>query len=89
MSNVKYWVYAIQSKINGCIYIGQTNDLCDRIKRHNAGSVYSTKTDAPWMVIASQQFESRAMSIKKEVELKRSKGKRIKWIEKHQSSQCV
>jgi len=81
---IKYWVYAIQSKTNGRIYIGQTNDLFDRIKRHNAGSVYSTKADTPWKIIALQQFESRATSMKKEAELKKSKGKRTKWIEKHQ-----
>ena len=77
----RYWLYAIKSESSGRIYLGQAVDLEDRIRRHNSGEVYSTKADRPWRLIGSQSFESRSQAFWKEGELKRSRGKRLKWLE--------
>ena len=79
----KYWVYAIQNEASKRIYIGYTGDLEDRIKRHNSGQVYSTNSDHPWKLISCQAFESRSQAMWKESELKKSKGKRLKWIKEN------
>ena len=79
----KYWVYAIQNKASKRIYIGYTGDLEERIKRHNSGQVYSTKSDHPWELISCQMFESISQAMWKESELKKSKGKRLKWIKEN------
>jgi len=79
----KYWVYAIKSEVSGRIYIGQTSDLYDRLKRHNSGEVYSTKAQRPWRLIAHEEFSSRSQAMWKESELKKSKGKRLKWIKEN------
>ncbi|WP_207915821.1 GIY-YIG nuclease family protein [Flavobacterium caseinilyticum] len=43
-----YIVYIIQSEISFKYYTGQTNDLADRLYRHNSGFSLSTKSGMPW-----------------------------------------
>ena len=38
------WVYILRSEKNGDIYIGSSEDVENRFKRHNSGLVRSTKT---------------------------------------------
>jgi putative endonuclease len=77
MSN---FVYAIQGK-SGRVYVGQTEDLERRLSAHNRGAVQSTKEDRPWVLIKSQDFETRELARFFEWQLKRSRGKRLKWLE--------
>ena len=79
----EYWVYAIESEVPGRIHIGQTSDLDDRLKRHNSGEAYSTKAQRPWILVAYEEFSSRSKVKWKESELKKSKGKRLKWIKEN------
>ena len=51
------------------IYIGQTNNLELRLKQHNQGKSKSTKHYAPWVLIHSESFSSRAEAMKRENEL--------------------
>ena len=74
------WGYAIQNETNGRVYIGQTADLEERIKKHNSGQVYSTKKELPWKLIARLLFRNRSQAMWVENELKRSRGKRLRWI---------
>ncbi|MCJ7687475.1 MAG: GIY-YIG nuclease family protein, partial [Desulfobacteraceae bacterium] len=75
-----YWLYTIKSEFSGRIYLGQTGGLKDRLKRHNYGEVKSTKAERPWKLIADQPFESRSQVLWKEGELKRSREKRLRWL---------
>lgn len=75
------YVYALQSITKKRIYIGQTKNLNKRIQYHNMGYVKSTSTDRPWELIAFQKVESINEARWIERELKKSRGKRIKWIE--------
>ena len=72
-------VYAIQGK-NGRIYVGQTEDLERRLNAHNRGGVKSTKDDRPWTLVKVQTFETRELARFFEWQLKRSRGKRLKWL---------
>jgi len=78
-----FFVYAIQNLSSERIYIGQTRDLDQRLSYHNAGYVRSTSGDRPFRLIALQQISNRSEARWIERELKRSKGKRTKWIEQH------
>ncbi|MCX6740399.1 MAG: GIY-YIG nuclease family protein [Candidatus Parcubacteria bacterium] len=49
-------VYIIQSQKDFSTYIGVTSDLEDRLKRHNHGEVYTTKTRIPWKIICYFTF---------------------------------
>ncbi len=77
-----YYTYILQSETSGKYYIGQTNDLEDRIYRHNAGYNKSTKGRGPWAVVYSQPFESRAEAVALERKLKKFKNPSymLQWI---------
>jgi len=75
------FIYALQSSSKRRIYIGQTKDLHRRIHYHNKGYVKSTNDGRPWELIAFEEVKSINEARWIERELKRSKGKRIKWIE--------
>ena len=78
-----FWVYGLKSQAGERIYIGQTNDLEKRIKYHNEGKVISTKVDRPWTLFACEKFDTGNGSRWRERQLKKSRGTRMKWPERH------
>ena len=77
-------VYAIESESVSRVYIGYTNDIEARLKYHNLGYVKSTAKDRPWRLIALERVESKNGARWLERSLKKSRGKRFKWVEKNQ-----
>ena len=51
-----YKVYAIKSKIKNYIYVGITQNLDERIRRHNNGYEKTTKTYKPFRLIHTETF---------------------------------
>jgi putative endonuclease len=78
-----FYVYAIKSLTKARIYIGHTNDLEVRLKYHNFGYVKSTANDRPWRLAAIEKVENRQDARWIERALKKSKGKRLKWLYKY------
>jgi putative endonuclease len=78
-----YYVYAIHSSSAKRTYIGHTTDLDKRINYHNSGYVKATSQDRPWKFIAWQEVESRNKARWIERKLKKSKGRRTRWLEKN------
>ena len=78
---MSYRVYAIRAGER--IYIGQTQGLNERIAQHNAGHVFTTKKDRGWILVATEQMETRAKARWLERQLKRSRGRRERWIQQH------
>ena len=76
-------VYAIESLASKRIYIGHTADIDQRLKYHNSGYVKSTAKDSPWSLVAMQKVESKNEARWLERSLKKSSGKRIKWLDKN------
>jgi len=72
-------VYILESLKNGSYYVGSTNNLEDRLKRHNEGRVAYTKPKRPWKIVYSEEHPDRSSAAKKEYEIK--KHKRIEFIE--------
>ena len=73
-------VYAIESLNKKRIYIGQTKDLDKRLKYHNSGYVKSTAKDRPWRLIAFEKIKTHNEARWLERSLKKSRGRRIKWL---------
>jgi putative endonuclease len=67
-------VYILQSLSNSRYYIGHTDDLLKRLKRHNSGTVRSTKSGRPWKVVFQESFSTRSAAYQREMEIKRYKG---------------
>ena len=72
---MKYTVYAIKSKVDGRIYVGFTKNIENRLKEHNSGKTRSTKGYRPWILIFTEECESRVAARKLEVYYKSGIGK--------------
>jgi putative endonuclease len=77
-----FWIYILRSESTGKTYVGQTSDLTRRIAEHNnpqhSDVKYTTKNKGPWILIHSEQFETRAHSMQREKWLKTGVGRQ--WI---------
>ena len=58
------------------LYMGSTNNIEERIKRHNAGRNKFTKNKGPWKLLFSKSFLTRSEAIQLELELKKWKNKK-------------
>jgi len=65
-----FFVYIIEATESKRYYIGQTENLEERIKRHNKGRNLSTRAYIPWRLKWWKQYESRSEAIKIERKLK-------------------
>ncbi len=65
-----FFVYILQSVNTHKYYIGQTNNLEQRINRHNDKLVNSTKAFAPWKIIWSTEKSTRSEAMGLEKKLK-------------------
>ena len=76
-----FFVYIIYSVSIDQYYVGQCEDLNDRIYRHkNAGSK-STKKASDWELKYTETFDERSKAVNREQEIKRKKSRRyIEWL---------
>ena len=71
-----YTVYILFSKTSSKFYTGQTNNLEDRLFRHNSGLSLSTKSGIPWTLIYQEQFNTRSEAVQLEIKIKKRGAKR-------------
>ncbi len=69
-----YFVYILKSLKDHGYYIGQTENLDDRIKKHNNSQVKSTRSRIPFILIRKESFDTRSEARKRENYLKKLKG---------------
>ncbi len=67
---MSFFLYILQSQVDQSLYIGQTNNLADRISRHNMGRSKYTKAKLPWSLLYYETFETRSAAVKRERYLK-------------------
>ncbi|MBU2539688.1 GIY-YIG nuclease family protein [Patescibacteria group bacterium] len=65
-----FFIYILKSKKDGKLYIGCTNDLRERFKKHNSGLVKSTKTRKPFNLVYYEAYASKQDAFKREHNLK-------------------
>ncbi len=70
-------VYIIYSKTADSYYKGQTDNLSERIQRHNNGWEKATRNGAPWQLIWSIEKPDRASAMALEKKLKNLSRKRL------------
>lgn len=81
-----FYVYLLQSKKDKSLYVGQTENLEERVTRHNNGFVPSTKKKAPWHVIGYEEYKTRNEARWREYQIKQSYSKKKEFIRKFLSS---
>ncbi len=72
---MSYCVYILRSETTDQYYVGHTNDLDDRLRRHNEGRVDATRSRGPWQVNYSKQFSTRKGATAHEREIKSQKSR--------------
>lgn len=94
-----YFVYVLYNKAASKIYIGETNNLDKRVKQHNDPnnflSRFTKRFAGEWILIYKEEVESRSKALKREKQLKSSRGRAFihalvaQWIERLSSEQEV
>ena len=70
-----YFIYAIKSKDKNYIYVGLTNNLDRRMGQHNAKKEKTTRRYAPFEIILTEEYRTRAEARQREKYLKSGCGK--------------
>ncbi|MBN1906536.1 MAG: GIY-YIG nuclease family protein [Deltaproteobacteria bacterium] len=70
-----YYVYILQSELDGTYYVGSTRNIEDRLERHNQGRSLYTKTKRPWKLVYSEEYSDRASACNREKYIKIRKSK--------------
>ncbi|WP_348824081.1 GIY-YIG nuclease family protein [Flavobacterium aestuarii] len=66
-----YTVYILFSKSSLKYYTGQTNNIQNRLQRHNSGLSLSTKNGKPWDLIYSIEVSTRSEAMLLEQKIKK------------------
>jgi putative endonuclease len=72
---MQFYVYILQSCVQGSFYIGQTNNISRRLSDHNKGFSKSTSRYAPWNLVWITAVEDRKSAMLMERELKSLKSR--------------
>ena len=71
-----HYVYTLESLSSpDQIYTGQTQDLKQRLKQHNSGSVSHTSKFTPWEIRSATAFKSKERALSFERYLKSGSGR--------------
>jgi putative endonuclease len=77
---MNYTVYCLYSFKYDKIYVGYTTDLISRFHSHNSLATKGyTLRYRPWIVAYTEELESKSAAMKREKELKSSRGRAYLW----------
>ena len=76
-----FYVYLLEDNKNE-YYIGQTENLQERLKEHNSGRVKSTRHRIPLQLIGCEIYKTRNEARWREYNLKKSAWQRNKFVKK-------
>ena len=68
-------VYVLKSEKTGRRYVGSSEEVRERLRRHNAGESKATQHGVPWRLIHAEEFDTRAQATRKERYYKTGRGR--------------
>ena len=71
---MSYCVYILQSQKDFGYYIGSSPDIPARLDYHNAGLQRSTKRRIPFIVVYSEEYQTKTEALAREKQIKSYKG---------------
>lgn len=80
-----FFTYILISKLDNSYYVGSTNNLENRLKKHNSGFVKSTKGRVSWELVYSEKYDNLSSARIRENQIKNWKSRLAieRLIEKH------
>ena len=75
---MNYYVYLLLTKSRNTYisYVGYTNDLTKRLKKHNSSKGAKFTKGRKWRIIYSKKYSSKSIALKEEYKLKKNYKKR-------------
>ena len=70
-----FFVYVLKSVDGRINYVGSTENIADRLERHNDGRSKATKAYRPFVLVHQEEFSSRAEAYSREMYYKTGKGR--------------
>ncbi|MEW6686337.1 MAG: GIY-YIG nuclease family protein [Candidatus Edwardsbacteria bacterium] len=61
---------------SGKFYVGSTENIKERIFRHNAGWIPSTCFRGPWKLVYKESYPDRSLACKRESQIKKWKSRK-------------
>ena len=71
-----FYVYILQSVLNGRFYVGHSDEIGRRLREHNAGECRYTRRWRPWELVYSEEFQTRSEAMRREREIKKRKSRK-------------
>jgi putative endonuclease len=71
-----FFVYILYSESKDRYYVGHTENLTVRLAYHNSGRVKSTKNFRPWICVYFEEFETKLVANRRELEIKKKKSRK-------------
>ena len=75
-----YYVYILESLVDGDYYKGSTADYIKRLEEHNRGFNQFTRCKMPWKLIFVQEFSSKSEALIQEKKYKRCNEIYLNWL---------
>ena len=87
-----FYLYIIFSKKLDKYYVGQTDNIFNRLFQHNSGYSKFTSKASDWELKYSEEFDLRENAYKREMEIKKKKSRKyiyIKYRSRHKLHQII
>lgn len=76
-----FYIYIIFSNEVNKYYVGQTENIDERVISHNSGISKYTSISNNWELVYSESFETRKEAIHRDIEIKNKKSRKyIEWL---------
>jgi len=66
-----YYVYILQSELDGTFYKGSSENPVKRLEQHNLGFTPSTRLKRPWKMVYIEELSAKSEMLIREKKLKR------------------
>ena len=75
-----YYVYILESIVDGDFYKGSTEDYLKRLSEHNSGESKFTRTKMPWKLVFVREFNNKKEALIEEKRLKKCNKEYLRWL---------
>ena len=75
-----FYVYILESSIDGDFYKGSAEDYLKRLVEHNSGQSKFTRTKMPWKLVFVRGFDTRREALIEEKRLKKCNKDYLCWL---------